>query len=464
MSDSPEDKAGYILERCADCDECRSMMTDVCPFFRELYRLFDEKQEKSPESKDLRRMVDLCNFCALCPCPEIRNGILDAKSSFIERDKMSPALKIIQNVEKWAGKMAGAPMLANLVLQGKVTSNLVKKAAGMHPDRDIPRIPRLDLDAWTRKQGITAASSGDSPGVALFAGCSARFFFPETGMAAAGVLQKNKVNVYYPEQNCCGMPVMLEGDRKLTLKMMEHNLENLTKILDAGHEIVCSCPTCGYMFRELLREKAYYSREYQEAAGADDAYILIPKDNRAPPMDQREHKGLLRMIYGSIFKDDGLFSVFPAMQRIRLAESVSDMGEYLLRLYKNGGLSADLAPVHKKAAYFPPCHLRKQGIGSPYMEILRLIPGLEIQEIKGSNLCCGMAGIMGFKQDFHHYSLEMGRPLMHKIQDMQPDILLCDCLSCRLQFRHSLSVSLAHPLEVLHESYRQFEDSPALNQ
>ncbi len=158
------------------------------------------------------------------------------------------------------------------------------------------------------------------------------------------------------------------------------------------------------------------------------------------------------MIYGSIFKDDGLFSVFPAMQRIRLAESVSDMGEYLLRLYKNGSLDTDMTPVNKKAAYFPPCHLRKQDIGSPYVELLNLIPGLEVQEVKGSSLCCGMAGIMGFKQDFHQPSLEMGRPLMQKIQDMQPDILLCDCLSCRLQFSHNLSLPLDHPLELMHQA------------
>ena len=456
MSESPENKARYVLERCADCDECRTMMTDVCPFFQELYRLFDDMQEtgRSPGSKDLRLMVDRCNFCALCPCPEIRNHILDAKSSFIERDKMSPALKIIQDVEKWAGKMTRVPSLANLLLQGRLASNLLKKSAGLHPDRDIPRIPEQDLDSWTRKKGIADTSCADTPGAALFAGCSARFFFPEAARAAVGILQRNNISVYYPEQNCCAMPVMLEGDRELTLKMMQRNLESLTRTLDAGHDIVCSCPTCGYMFRELLREKAYYSREYQEAAGANDTYMLVPRDNRPPPMDQREHKRLLRMIYGSIFKDDGLFSVFPAMQRIRVAESVYDMGEYLLGLYKKGSLDTDMAAVNKRAAYFPPCHLRKQGIGSPYVQLLKLIPGLEVQEIKGSNLCCGMAGIMGFKQDFHQPSLEMGRPLMQKVQDMQPDILLCDCLSCRLQFSHNLSVALAHPLEILYESYR----------
>ena len=457
MSDSPEEKARYVLERCADCDECRTMMIDVCPFFQELYRLFDEKQEQgqSPESKDLRRMVDRCNFCSLCPCPDIRNSILDAKSSFIERDKMSPALRIIQDVEKWAGKISYVPFLANLVLQSKVTSNLIKKGAGLHPKREMPRVPRQDLDSWARKQGIAEAAFENRAGVALFAGCSARFFFPEAARAAVRILQRNNIGVYYPKQDCCGMPVMLEGDRDLTLKMMQSNLENLTRTLDAGHKIVCSCPTCGYMFKNLLREKAYYSREYQKAAGADDTYMLVPKDNNPPPMDQREHKRLLRIIYGSIFKDDGYFSGFLAMQRIRLAESVSDMGEYLLRLYKNGSLDTDMMPVQKKIAYFPPCHLRKQDIGSPYVELLKLIPGLEVQEIKGSNLCCGMAGIMGFKQDFHEPSLEMGRPLMQKIQDIQPDILLCDCLSCRLQFSHNLSVALAHPLEVIYESYRE---------
>jgi len=68
-------------------------------------------------------------------------------------------------------------------------------------------------------------------------------------------------------------------------------------------------------------------------------------------------------------------------------------------------------------------------------------------------LCCGMAGIMGCKQDFHHKSLAMAEPLLHKIREINPDVLVTECLSCRLQFRQTLPFPQAHPAEILAGAY-----------
>ncbi len=41
---------------------------------------------------------------------------------------------------------------------------------------------------------------------------------------------------------------------------------------------------------------------------------------------------------------------------------------------------------------------------------------------------------------------------MEKLQATQSDILFCDCLSCRLQFSHNLSIPPEHPVEVIYEA------------
>jgi len=41
---------------------------------------------------------------------------------------------------------------------------------------------------------------------------------------------------------------------------------------------------------------------------------------------------------------------------------------------------------------------------------------------------------MGFKRDFHYASIQMGSRLMAIIKRLDPDQLITDCLSCRLQF------------------------------
>ena len=79
------------------------------------------------------------------------------------------------------------------------------------------------------------------------------------------------------------------------------------------------------------------------------------------------------------------------------------------------------------------------------MELLGLIPGLKLDAIQGNLYCCGLAGVMGFKRDFHEASIELGSRLIEKIKEMNPEILVTDCLSCRLQFNQLLPTQGAPP-------------------
>jgi glycerol-3-phosphate dehydrogenase subunit C len=61
---------------------------------------------------------------------------------------------------------------------------------------------------------------------------------------------------------------------------------------------------------------------------------------------------------------------------------------------------------------------------------------------------------MGFKRDFHLSSIELSRRLIQRIQELEPEILVTDCLSCRLQFRQLLPQTVVHPLEILSRAYQ----------
>ncbi len=119
------------------------------------------------------------------------------------------------------------------------------------------------------RNGEGSISRGKRKGrkVAFFAGCTGQFLFPEVPKAAVEVLQRNGIEVYFPEQQCCGMPSLLEGDLPLTFEFAAFNLERLGEAVEAGYDIVCSCPTCGYMLKNVLSEGARYAAEHREAAG-----------------------------------------------------------------------------------------------------------------------------------------------------------------------------------------------------
>jgi glycerol-3-phosphate dehydrogenase subunit C len=88
------------------------------------------------------------------------------------------------------------------------------------------------------------------------------------------------------------------------------------------------------------------------------------------------------------------------------------------------------------------------------MELLGLITSMRLDAIQGKLYCGGIAGVMGFKRDFHEASIELGSRLIDKIKEMSPEILVTDCLSCRLQFNQLLPHKVLHPVEILREAYR----------
>jgi glycerol-3-phosphate dehydrogenase subunit C len=150
----PEKNARKVVDECADRDICRFLMDADCLFFPELYRLYDKEVETGEEitSTELRKLVDLCNFCALCPCPPVRANIIEAKTRFIDRDGLKFGVRTLKDVERVAKLFGAFPRLTNMLLRGKATGDLIKKAAGIHPARQIPTFPGESFPQWAKKR------------------------------------------------------------------------------------------------------------------------------------------------------------------------------------------------------------------------------------------------------------------------------------------------------------------------
>lgn len=206
------------------------------------------------------------------------------------------------------------------------------------------------------------------------------------------------------------------------------------------------------MFRNILAEGAYFSDAYQESAGGDENVLQLPVKQRIGDKRDRRFEYFSKTMYKGILKDEGYFSSIPALKRIQVAENTYDLGEYLLYLRSNGELTANFGPVAGRMVYYPPCHLREQEIGRPWEKLLTMIPGLDMDVIDGSFYCCGLAGVMGFKREFHDASVKLAGPLIEKIESLDAGTIITDCLSCRLQFQQLLPHRIFHPLEILKKS------------
>ena len=295
--DTPERTARKIVMDCSDCDCCRPIMDESCLFFPELYRLYDKEVETGQKisPNELRQLVEKCNFCALCPCPNIRADIIRAKTRFIERDGLKFGVRTVEDVER-IGKICGAlPGLANQLLRSDLAGGMIKEALGIHRDRKMPEFPEESFSTWAKKKGLHVkgiATAGRK--VAYFAGCTARHIFPEVAKATVEVLRRNDVPSIARNKNAAGCRVSWKATENSPWNSPNHNLNVLADAVQAGFDILCSCPTCSYHVETSDSPKApTIACEYQESIGADPKFIKVPAKAKARGMSGRK-MGVLR--------------------------------------------------------------------------------------------------------------------------------------------------------------------------
>jgi Fe-S oxidoreductase len=85
-------------------------------------------------------------------------------------------------------------------------------------------------------------------------------------------------------------------------------------------------------------------------------------------------------------------------------------------------------------------------------EVLKLIPGLEVETVESS--CCGMAGGFGYGADTIDASLAMGElSLLPAVRKAGPGtIVVADGTSCRQQIRDGAGREAVHVARVLAKS------------
>ena len=100
-----------------------------------------------------------------------------------------------------------------------------------------------------------------------------------------------------------------------------------------------------------------------------------------------------------------------------------------------------------KAVYHTACHMQKMGWQYYSIELLKMIPGLELTVLEQN--CCGISGTFGFKKENYEYSQKIGSKLFKDIEEAKPDIVITDCETCKWQIEMSTGVPVLNPIEIL---------------
>ena len=96
-----------------------------------------------------------------------------------------------------------------------------------------------------------------------------------------------------------------------------------------------------------------------------------------------------------------------------MSERTYDICELLLELHDRGELQDRLQADRETVAYHAPCQQQGHWIGKPALELLALIPGLEVREMNAR--CCGIAGTYGLKVEKYEIAMAVGRDLFDQV-------------------------------------------------
>ena len=415
-----------FYSKCIRCGLC----LNSCPTYRELglemdsprgriYQMIQVERGRLPLSESFVRHIDLCLDCRSCEtaCPSgVEYGrLVETARGQIEKYYPRPWLQDLARRIFLRGLIPhpGRLKLIGTLLGFYQNSGLEKLvlASGilkLLPGRlaEVARLaPRIEKPFFYEKLGsVYPAEGGRRYRVAFFAGCIANLTFARLNEATIRVLQRNGCEVVVPEdQGCCGALHVHAGMRDLARQLAARNIRGF---LSGGFDaIISNAAGCGAVLKEypLLFEEAECERH--EAA-----------------------------------------QVFSAQ--------LKDITEFLAGI----DLDCSFGILKLRATYQDPCHLgHAQRIRSAPRKLLAAVPGLELVELKESEICCGSAGIYNVAHN------EMAERLlaakMQRIDETGAEVILTANPGCLLQLRAGAARG-AHPRRVLHvvelldEAYR----------
>jgi Fe-S oxidoreductase len=97
------------------------------------------------------------------------------------------------------------------------------------------------------------------------------------------------------------------------------------------------------------------------------------------------------------------------------------------------------------------CYQKALVTTSPLLEMLRLVPGIVVEEIPSG--CCGMAGAFGYEKEHYQLSMRCGEESLFPAirAASEKTIIAAAGVSCRQQIWDGTGRRAVHPIQVLAE-------------
>ena len=388
------------FEECMKCTIC----TAYCPVVQ-VNPLYPGPKQAGPDGERLRlkdpyffnKALKYCLNCKRCEvaCPSGVHVADLIQAARINYDKTPPKLRdrMLASTD-FMGKAARpvAPIV-NAVTGLGITKTALDATLKIDRHRSFPKYSAHSFEAWLRHHRKEQAAFPEQ--VAYFHGCYVNYNYPQLGKDLVKVLNALGVGVQLlDDEVCCGIAMITNGMADDAKKHAAKNISALQKAVDQGLKVVTTSSTCTFTMRD----------EYPNLLGVDNAAV----------------------------RDSLLLATRFIYEKLEKGATLN---------------------FRKKIAYHTPCHMEKMGWGVFSEKLLRMIPGVEFTLLDSA--CCGIAGTYGFKKENYEASQAIGAALFAQIQAVQPDIVACDCETCKWQIEMSTAFPVQNPISILAEALEE---------
>ena len=388
------------FEQCIKCTIC----TVYCPVAA-VNPNYPGPKQAGPDGERLRlkkfnfydESLKYCINCKRCEvaCPSnVKIGDI-IQAARIKYSKKQPKLRdyILANTDLVGTLSTPFAPIVNTTLGLKPVKAILDGVMKIDHRRTFPKYAFGTFESWYKKVAEKQAAYPSQ--VSYFHGCYVNYNNPQLGKDLIKVMNAFSIGVQLLEkEKCCGVALISNGLIKQAQKQARTNINSIRKsVLEKKMPVIATSSTCTFTIRD----------EYPHLLDIDNADVR---------------------------------------------EDVELATRYIYRLLSQKITKVNVKTGQKiKVAYHTPCHMEKLGWAYYSIELLKLIPNIELTILDSQ--CCGIAGTYGFKKENYKTSQDIGEPLFKQIEALDIDYVVTDCETCKWQIEMSTSKRCEHPISIL---------------
>lgn len=406
------------LEACNGAGVCRKLVASggtMCPSYRATFeerdvtrgranifrQLFAGEAADAFESEELKDALSLCLSCKACKseCPanvdmarmkaefwhgyHRRKGVPGSHRFFGDPGALYPIAML-------------TPGLSNSIAASRFGKAVLKRLAGVHPNRSLPKFASKSFRSRVKHEDIRKSDQNRGK-VMLMVDLFNDVHDPDVAMAAKRVLEHIGYDVLISDHAEAGRTHISKG------------------LLDKAKDIA----------ERNIRYLAPYAKEGISIVGLEPSEILTLRDE-----------------YIDLCDDDLLDDARVVASRSFMLEEflLTEHNRPLLKKSFDGGNRSVLVHGH--------CHAKALVGMEPMLEVLSEIRYIPSDSKAG---CCGMAGSFGYEVETYDVSMQVGeQTLFPAIRSLDQGMLICaHGFSCRHQIADGTGRTAEHPAVLL---------------